>query len=280
MEVTELLLVDACEELESLASKWEDLGHRLKISDETIQELKSKEGAEQDCLSKVLSIWKCTTTTESDKSEESPTWERLLECVEKLDQELAATLKRKYGSIAEASVDVGRGDGAGGEEVGEDEIVKEKMDKVDTAGVRGSEKGGQVETLSDAHIFSESWSKLQKDELIDRIRGTIYGQAIGDALGMTWEGGEGVSRDMINTLQGCPAFQTAGLATEFMNKREANVYYKKGLSYDVIVQDFHRSRYSDTGTCLSHIPISSNTLLCLLLRALNLIAHYLPTSET
>ena len=42
-------------------------------------------------------------------------------------------------------------------------------------------------------------------------------------------------------------FKPAGLATEFMNKHEASVYYKKGLSYDAIVPDFHRSRYCTLG---------------------------------
>jgi len=36
--------------------------------------------------------------------------------------------------------------------------------------------------------------------------------------------------------------RSSGLATEFMSKVEAKKYYKKKLSYDVIVQDFHRSR--------------------------------------
>ena len=39
-------------------------------------------------------------------------------------------------------------------------------------------------------------------------------------------------------------FFDAGLATEFMFKKEAHAYYKNGLKgYQDIVQDFHRSRY-------------------------------------
>ena len=83
-----------------------------------------------------------------------------------------------------------------------------------------------------AHVFNDSWSKLSKEVLVDKIRGVIYGQAIGDAFGIETE------------FHACVQF--VGLATEFLSRKAARKHYKTGpKGYSDIIQDFHRSRYND-----------------------------------
>lgn len=63
--------------------------------------------------------------------------------------------------------------------------------------------------------------KLSKEDIIDKVRGLIYGQAIGDAM---------------------------GLATEFMGKKEVDFYYRKDsilhISWQSMLRDRHRSAFS------------------------------------
>lgn len=59
---------------------------------------------------------------------------------------------------------------------------------------------------------------MLENRIEDKIKGCIFGQAIGDAL---------------------------GLGTEFMSEREVRTHYPEGLSnYDQIVQDAHRRRWA------------------------------------
>ncbi|XP_065827930.1 ADP-ribosylarginine hydrolase Tri1-like [Oscarella lobularis] len=68
---------------------------------------------------------------------------------------------------------------------------------------------------SETCVVQKAWSTLSKDAIVDKIKGLIYGQALGDAI---------------------------GLATEFMSKAQAeSTYGKEGpSSFDDIVTDYHR----------------------------------------
>lgn len=85
------------------------------------------------------------------------------------------------------------------------------------------------------HVFDKSWSKLPKDEIVDKVKGVIYGQAIGDAFGR--QAKTHVTNSKINFVL------ISGLATEFLSRKAARKHYKTGPSgYSDIIQDFHRSR--------------------------------------
>lgn len=77
------------------------------------------------------------------------------------------------------------------------------------------EPEGEGESLI---IVKEGHSALTKEELIDKIKGVIYGNCIGDAI---------------------------GLATEFMTKKSAGEFYKRPLNYQDFARDSHRARWVD-----------------------------------
>jgi len=74
----------------------------------------------------------------------------------------------------------------------------------------------EVSFFASLTMLAWNSNRLSKMELVDKIKGTIYGNCLGDAV---------------------------GLATEFMTKEYAMRSYKRPLSFSKFVRDDHRSRW-------------------------------------
>lgn len=172
------------EELKSLANKWDVLATRANLPPETVQALKSGGVAVEDCLREVLRHWIEIVQEEGG----AITWPVVLDAVRYIDMELADSLKGRFvSSSGDVEMEV-----ASGGQAEEDEEVKSKLDDAgeermedDTSKEEPEkEEPAAVASGDGTHVYSPTWSKLSREDIVDCIRGLVYGQAIGDALGM------------------------------------------------------------------------------------------------